>query len=60
MMKNTLYGLIGAAIVLGLLFFLWPGYTTTLAIGVVGGVLLGNLVPKIEAWAEGAIAKIRG
>lgn len=60
MLKSLTSQLILAAIVLGLLFFLWPGFTTTLAIGVGAGMVLANISPTIEAFVEGLIKKATG
>lgn len=58
-MKSLIVQLIVAAIVVALLFFFWPGFTTTLVIGIAAGMVLANISPAIEAFVEGLIAKVR-
>jgi phosphotransferase system glucose/maltose/N-acetylglucosamine-specific IIC component len=58
-MKSLIVQLIVAAIVVALLFFFWPGFTTTLVIGIAAGMVLANISPAIESFVEGLIAKIR-
>ncbi len=49
-----------ALIVLALVFFLFPGFTIAVAIGVLIGIVVGNYFPAIESRAEKFIeAKLR-
>lgn len=58
MMKSIVVQLIVAAIVVALLFFFWPGFTTTLVIGIAAGMVLANISPVVESFVEKLIAKI--
>lgn len=59
MLKSITVQLIIAALVLALLFFFWPGFTTTLAIGIAAGMVLSNISAPIERFVEDLIAKLR-
>lgn len=59
-MKSLVVQLIIAAIAVALLFFFWPGFTTTLVIGIAAGMVLANISPVIERFVEGLIAKVSG
>lgn len=59
-MKSLIVQLIVAAIVVALLFFFWPGFTTTLVIGIAAGMVLANISPAIEGFVERLIAKVTG
>lgn len=58
-LKTMSKQVIAAVVVLGIAFFFWPGFTIPLAIGFVAGMIVGNLVPAVEALAEKAIAKFK-
>ena len=60
MLKSLTVQLLVAAIVVALLFFFWPGFPTTLVIGIAAGMVLANLSKPIETFVEGLIAKMRG
>ncbi len=56
--KNASKQLIVAAVVGVIVFFVWPGATVLLFVGMAIGIIAGNLYPAVEAIAEKAIAKI--
>ena len=57
MLKSLSIQLIIAAIAVAALFFFWPGFTTTLVIGVALGMVLVNLSAPVALWVEQQIAK---
>jgi len=59
-LKSLTVQLLVAAVVVALLFFFWPGFTTTLVIGIAAGMVLANISAPIESFIEGLIAKARG
>jgi len=56
-LKNASKQLIVALVVAVILFFVWPGATILLFVGMLVGILVGNLYPAIERAAEKIIAK---
>ena len=60
MLKSLTAQLILAALIVALLFFFWPGFTTTLVIGIAAGMVISNISPAIETFVEGLIAKATG
>lgn len=58
-LKNLSKQAVIAAIVLLIVFIVWPGKTLLFAAGVVAGIVIGNAVPAIETRAEAFIAKHR-
>lgn len=60
MLKSFTVQLIVAAIVVALLFFFWPGFTTTLVIGIVAGMILANISAPIERYVESLISRFPG
>lgn len=59
MLKSLIVQLVIAAILVALLFFFWPGFTTTLLIGIAAGMVLANISPVIEGFVEKTIARFR-
>lgn len=56
-LKNLSKQALIGALVLLIVFIMWPAATILIAIGVVIGIILGNAVPAIEAKAEEFLAK---
>lgn len=55
-LKNLTKQAIAIAVLMLIIFFIWPGIALAFFAGVAVGLIGGNLYPPVEAWIEKQIA----